>query len=631
VALISLGDLTTAAATTPSDAKTLTSGNSPFSQQATPVAGSDSYLVSTMQPYWWGGAYGTVKVMVRNAQGSVVQLQVPSATPINLYTLWSMVGSRLVIVSQSKVAWWDFAAGTSGVTAWPTGGVDFYGASPDGWLYTTDGTEILDQPSDGSSAYSLGSPFSGNAHPDINLVTVGDSGLVAVNSAGDALVGRAWNAGGFTALPFDTSSYVLDGCDAVVDGVAGCAAHAISGTNSFVLRVPTDGSAGAVYPLGQAVPVRIGVTAAQTLWLADDGHLDSVPAGGSAVTRSTYADPQDFPNLVSALGQVAFTGGSLAHQVLVETTDAAAAPTTLVTPGVSPVHVLQLELTGGRVVFTDNKKDFNAGDLWARSVRGTSSLSIGQPSLLSHGAAEISGLSVAGSVTVTTNPTSSGAGQTHIRWPGHSKTIAADLGIASGGRVLYVTHSRVSYVFDTSTRHVTKIGALGAVAYDFAGSYIAYAKKDGTVWRRRIGSSKAVKLRGATSGVQFIDVVASGDYVGWIVQRTTGNSSGYRNARTMAKAITLPSAYTLQRLTTNGALVTRSASLLTTNWYVRPYHSTSYVKVLSQTYSLDELSDLFYVSSVEPLRSQATVDSGRIAWIDHLGVGHIAPLPSKLR
>jgi hypothetical protein len=131
--------------------------------------------------------------------------------------------------------------------------------------------------------------------------------------------------------------------------------------------------------------------------------------------------------------------------------------------------------------------------------------------------------------------------------------------------------------------------------------------------------------------VQFIDVIASGDYVGWIVQRTNGNSSGYRNARTMAKAVALPSAYTLQRLTTNGALVTRSASVLTTNWYVRPYRSTSYVKVLSQTYSWDELSDLFYLSSVEPLRSQATVDSGRIAWIDHLGVGHIAPLPSKLR
>lgn len=631
VALICLGDVSVAGATTPSGAKTLTSGNTPFSQQAMPVAGSGSYLVATTQPYWWGGAYGTPKVFVRDASGSVMQLQVPSATPIDVYTLWSMVGSRLVIVSQGNVAWWDFAAGTSGVAKFPTGGIDFYGASPDGWLYTTDGTEILDEPASGSAPYSLGSPFDGNAHPKIDSVTVGDTGLVALNTAGDTLVGRTWNATGFTPLPFDSASYLLDGCDAVVGGVAGCAAEATSGTNSFVVRIPTDGSAITVYPLGQAIPEIVGVTATQTLWVADDGHLDSVPAGGSTVTRSTYAEGQDLPSLVSALGQVAFTGGSPAHQVLVQTPDAATTPTTLLTPGVSPVHVAQVELTAGRVVYTDNQKDFAAGDLWSRSVRGTSTLTVGHPSLLSHVASPIFGVSVAGGVTVTTYKASSGSYQVRVRWGSHTKTFAAALGIVSGTRVLYVTRSHVSYVFDTATGHVTKIGALNAVAYDFAGAYIAYAKKDGTVWRRKIGSSKAVKLRGASTGVQFIDVIASGDYVGWVVQRTSGNSSGYRNARTMAKPVNLPSAYTLQRLTTNGALVTRATSLVTMNWFVRPYKSTAYTKVLSQTYSVNELSDLLDVNSVEPLRSQATVDSGRIAWIDHLGVGHIAPLPAKLR
>ena len=631
VALIGFGDLTMAAATTPTGAKALTSGNTPFSQQVMPVAGSGSYLVSTTQPYWWGGAYGTPKVWVRDAQGSVFQLQVPSSTPVDLYTLWSMVGSRLVIVSGGKVAWWDFAAGTSGVASWPTGGIDFYGASPDGWLYTTDGTEILDQPTSGSAAYSLGSPFEGNAHPKIDSVTVGDTGLVAVNSAGDTVVGHGWSASGFTNLPFDSSSYLIDGCDAVVGGFAGCAAEATSGTNSFVLRMPTDGSAPAVYPIGQAVAQEVAVTATQTVWVADDSHLDSVPTGGSTVTRSSYADPADAPSVVSSLGQVAFTGGSRPHQTLALTPDAATTPTTLLTPGVSPVHVAQIELTAGRVVYTDNQKDFNAGDVWSRSVKGTSSVTVGKPSLISRGAPSIFGLSVSGGTTVTTYRTTSGAWQVRVRWSGHTKTFAATLGIVSGTHVLYVTRSNVSYVFDTKTGHVTKIGSLRAAAYDIAGSYIAYAKKDGTVWRRKIGSTKAVKLRGATTGVQFIDVIASGDYVGWIVQRTAGNSSGYRNARTMAKPVNLPSTYTLQRLTTNGALVARATGGLTLSWYVRKYASTAYVKVLSQTYSVNELSDLIDVNSVEPLRSQVTVDSGRIAWIDHLGVGHIAPLPSKLR
>lgn len=631
VALVGLGDLGIAGATTPTGAKTLTSGNTPFSQQVTPVAGSGSYLVATTQPYWWGGPYGTPKVAVRDAQGAVVQLHLPAGTSIDLTSLWSMVGSRLVVASQGKVAWWDVAAGTGGAAALPAGAVDFYGASPDGWLYTTNGTEILDQPSDGSAAYSLGSPFAGNAHPDIDTVTVGDAGLVAVNSAGDAAVGRAWNATGFTTLPFDSTSYLLDTCDAVVGGVAGCDAQAVTGTDSFVLRMPTDGSPAAVYPVGASVPEMVGVTATQTLWLADDGHLDSVPTTSSTSTRSTYSDPADFLNLISAYGEVAFTGGSLAHQHLAETTDAATAPTTLATPGASPVHVADVELTGSRVVYQDNQKDFNAGDVYSRSVRGTSSLAIGKPSLLAHGSAVIAALSVSGGVTATTGQTSSGAWRVHVRWPGHTKTIAGALGIASGTRVFYVAASGVSYVFDTATGHTTRIGALGAVAYDIAGSYVAYAKKDGTVWRRRIGSSKAVKLRGAQTGVQFIDVMASGDYVGWVVQRKSGNSSGYRNAKTMSKAVALPSSYTLQRVTTNGALVTRATTLGAISWYVRPYRSTSYVKVLSQNYSVDEIFDLLAINSVEPLRSQVTVDSGRIAWIDHLGVGHIAPLPSKLR
>ena len=628
---VSVVDLSLATATTPANAVTLTGGNTPFSQQVQPVAGSGSYLVYTTQPYWRDGAYGTAKLFVRDSQGAVAQLQVPSAAPVTVYSLWSMVGSRLVLVSRGHVAWWDLAAGTSGLGTLPASTVDFYGAAPDGWLFTTDGTEILDQPADGSAAVSLGAPFTGNAHPNVDTVTVGDTGLVAINSSGDAMVSRAWNATGFTTLPVDTTRYVVDLCDAVVGGVAGCEAQSTTGTDSFVLRVPTDGSATTVYPLGQDFPEMVGVTATQTLWLGSDGYLNSIPTTGGAATKATYADPDSLPNLISALGQVAFVAGSLQHQRLVETPDAATAPTTLTTPGVSPVHVADIQLTGSRVVYTDNQKDFIASDVWSRSVRGTSSLSIGRPSLLNHGSSFVWAVSVSGGVTVTTLRTTSGVWQVHVRWPGHTKTFAASLGIVSGTRVFYETHSRVAYVFDTATQHVTKIGSLGAVAYDIAGNYIAYAKKDGTVWRRKIGSSKAVKLRGATTGVQFIDVFASGDYVGWIVQLKNSSSSGYRNARTMAKPINLPSTYTLQRITTNGALVTKVTAPLTESWFVRRYGSTSYVKVLSQTYSVNELSNLINANPVEPLLSQATVNSGRIAWIDHLGVAHIAPLPSKLR
>lgn len=627
--VIALSGVASASATVPAHSVALTHGNSPFSYGLNILAGSPSYVVYAKQPAWQPGLFGTQTVVARAQDGTETVLTgTDNVSPFGLADS-VLSGQR----GNSTVVWWDLAQGTHGTATLPSS-ASYLGAAPDGWLYGENG-HVFDQPTSGSAASDLGAPLGTSDELSDSQIQSGAAGFAVQGDS--SIVYRAWSGNSYQPLNFDFTKYQLLGCTSIVANAIGCSATDMNYSSQFVVRIPVDGSAATITTLAdRPYDVRVALTDTMTLWTdIPSKRLFSVPVAGGTTTTSTFGTLQE--QLVSALGVGAFVTGSLAQQRLAFADDATSISSTLPSPGRSPVHAADVELTTNRIAYADNEKDYNAGDIWSRSLSGTGSVTAGAPSLLLATPSTSYGLSVSGSLTTDDIATTKGSAVVVV-WPHHRRSLSgSSSGQASGHRVLYTDSKGNWHLFDIKSGHSTSANIpKGGAA--LAGNYLAYSKSDGSIWRKKIGTHTSVRLKRAlpsNATAYLTKVYAFGDYVGWSQYTAKGILSGFRNARTMAKAISIPSRYQLDRITSNGVVVhhqgTGQTSFRTIAWYVHPYSaaSTKWVQVLTQTYTYEEINAVGEITE-RPVK-QVAVGGGRIAWIDTQGTAHVAPLPAAAR
>ncbi|HTW18961.1 MAG TPA: FlgD immunoglobulin-like domain containing protein, partial [Mycobacteriales bacterium] len=193
----------------------------------------------------------------------------------------------------------------------------------------------------------------------------------------------------------------------------------------------------------------------------------------------------------------------------------------------------------------------------------------------------------------------------------------------SGNRLVYQTSpAGPPVLYDLRTGRATTIA--GAIAAAIWGNYLAYVDADGSVWRRALsGAATPVKLRAAVPVRQRAGLTARvseyGDDVMWQVvaaQPKTVIHEAYRDAATMAPAVSLLGAYAPQAATSDGVLELKDTGTRA-DYYLQHYGSSHRTRVLSvaDTGLLPDAPD------------GVAVDGGLIAWIDGANRARVAPLP----
>ncbi len=622
-----------AATQTPPHSLTLTGGKSPFYDLDLPIVGGAHYLVFSDQPY----PYATQTLRLRTSTGTTSTL---AFDPSSEEEPTSLAGSSLTGaddfestpgVVQNNVEWWNLANGTSGILDLPRPDA-YLGSAPDGILAIGPSGVLQDHPATGQAATKLGTPFPSAPTGAVPVALAADGGVVLSESG--AFVYMSWkHPGTFTGLDVKSAGDTDAFCSSLAAGNAGCGATDSTG-HPLIIRAPVSGGAPVVTRLAKsACPDEVIATASVTAW-GDGclGTIDSVPGTTGSPVSSSKAFIEEGAGLAGAYGQLIAAVSPGGRFALDQVASATATRHRIVTPWRSAVVAANIALSPGRIAYDDDQSA--AVTTWTRVLGGTSAtVTAGSATSLGHPGAgtdiDVGGgahLSISGANTASAGLSHSLSIRSPIRTTTlATKSVAEDVEM-SGNRVVFDTGAGPkSMLYDLRTGALTTIS--GAVSASVWGNYLAIAKADGSVWRQQLGGHHApVELRAPLPAKQrvsfFVQVYSFGDFVAWQLEAAIAtppfqvSHDGYRNARTMAAAQSIPDTYFPRAATSDGLLEQHYAGDQVT-YYLQRYGSTKRVQVLSTPQT----------GLLAGNPNQVAVDGDRIAWVDGTNHARVAPLP----
>ncbi|MDQ1714297.1 MAG: hypothetical protein QOC60_242 [Frankiaceae bacterium] len=452
-----------------------------------------------------------------------------------------LAGSMVVIAHVDLLEWTDLDTGESGTAAFPAG--TFEGATPTGWLLGTGatgdtGAEFVDART--GAVQPIGVPAQWRLAT--GLAHMGPQGVLLVGSGSPSLY-VPYAAPG-TVTPLALNSY----CPSLTTIDAACA----NGTSVTVL--PLSGAGPVTWAVPQSSAVAETVT--RIGWTDYDGRLHTADKDGSHQLVSTT--PIDMQAATS--DAFLFVGGSSAADAgIYRLTDVGATPTLVAPLGAGTLHGRAIAVGPGRVAWIDNASSSSA--VWSQTAgTGSGVLVLGPRLPVAATASAWMGtqalLSTSGRRTVygtfmdlqlfENGRTSTLVHLTSNNWIGSTQL--------SGSRLLF-TRGSVSTVIDVRTRRVLFTGQK-LVSPALFGNYLAYARSDGSVWRKDLATGRLLALQAPVRTGRPTVVVQRGDFVAW----QSGATPIYRNARTLTAPVRLPANEYLVGLTGVGVLTATGAS-----------------------------------------------------------------------
>jgi hypothetical protein len=650
VAAVSLSLVGVAGAAAPKHSVPLTKGKSPFAESLNIIAGSPNAVVYDTGLSWQRGPAANPALKVRSSRGRVRTLAMPKGQTVQTYnSTWSLAGNLLTASGGTvpAVAWWNVTSKAHGQVKIPTG-YQYLAASPTGWLLLNDTTDaVYNVQAKGHHKRSkLGTPFAKATEKSIDGATSGSTG-VAFRSVLGGMAYLKWGTKKFKNLAISEAKDTLYGCSSLAGGALGCYGVPVGKSGEYVFRIPLNGKklVATKVPASGPNPVNVSVSASTTAWTSRNvtGEVSSfysTTAKGHGVAKSKHVKQPGGYNqsgiLTSAFGKFVVVTGTSRSLKLATVSNAKSSPRTAVTAALGIVHAASVSLSSSRVAYTDDQKDYNAGDVWSRNLSGKST---GAATELISTSATSFGLSISGSTTADSEAPNGvpGKAKGHIVVKIGSKvgTIVGSAAQASGTNVLYSNAKGDLSIYDGDTRKSTAADLpTGYTSAYLDGKNIVYVEVDGSVWERGLSSSATPRpLVAAPVGFEGSAMVsASGADVAW---------SEYVNSVDVVKFCVVTSttcnvqsagsSFALAAATTNGILLMKDAQVGKTSsfkytWDLKPYSSKGPHQVLSQTYSSAQLNGS-PVAENSPINAQVAVSGGRIAWIDPTGGAHIASLP----
>jgi hypothetical protein len=647
VAAVSLS-LVGAAAAAPKHSVSLTKGKSPYAQFLNIIAGSPSAVVYETGQSWQRGYAANPALKVKTSSGKVRTLKLPKGQVLLSYQNWSLAKNLLVAYSSSisEVSWWKLTGSSHGQSKIPAG-YELLGASTNGWLLENETTDVVyNQQAGHHKPTRIGTPFASSPEKGVETATSGSTGAAFRGDSG-GLVYLKWGTKKFKTLSFNSAKDTIYECTSLAGGALGCVGAVTGKSGEYILRIPLNGKklvATKVSAKGP-YPTNVSVSSTATAWTSRattgfTSHFYSTSAKGHGVSTSKHVKQPAGYNAsglaTSAFGKFVVVTGTTRSLKLATVTSAASSPKTTVTAALGVVHAASISLSSNRVAYTDNQKDYNAGDVWSRSLSGHST---GSASELIATSATSFGLSISGTTTADSEAIT-GTGKNAkphvaIRIGSRIGTVVGSAAQASGSNVLYSNAKGALEIYNGKTRKSSAASLPSGYGSAFLnGSNIDYVEGDGSVWQRALSSSATPRqLAAAPSGYNgSASISASGADVVW--SEYVNGVSTVRFCVVTSTTCTVQSAgstYQLDAATTNGILLVKyalvsSTSSYTFTWVLKPYSSKKSKKVLSQTYSQAELSSS-PVFANSPINAQVAVANGRVAWIDPGGTAHIASLP----
>lgn len=482
------------------------------------------------------------------------------------------------------VVWYDDG---SGVLQWTnlatsaTGTLpaDWQTQSPDGRVYLVSDdlgkVHIYDQPMGGSAA-DLGILPAAATVGDQILAGPNGAAVVSVDGSGNTVVSYAtYSSPSITALA-GLTAYTGDqfGCSAISSTGVVCADY----TTQTVVRLPLDGGALVATPAGGDIS-SVAATASTTFWVGDEAagsRLHSVPAAGGTVSQVSADVYQVAANDSTAYFDM---GTTVATSGIYSAAAASDTPALYLLAGAATLSPTGVGLTPGRAVWRDDSA--TNMPVWSRSLSSSGgTITAGSTvKLAATGASTYGNTAPSVSATRTLYGTvpSTGNGLGIVLNVGGKNTTLPGRGFVapqlSGTRIVYqgIAHPADSFfghsfLYNLVTKTTTDLtSSLGAKRYStigLFGDYVAYAKPDGSIWRKRLGASTATKLQGAVATGNRLDnarVFVAGDWVAWerFIEHN-GNiteSIGLRNARKMSAIVSLSNLNSLEGITEGGVIV----------------------------------------------------------------------------
>jgi hypothetical protein len=414
------------------------------------------------------------------------------------------------------------------------------------------------------------------------------------------------------------------------------AVAAACGADDAALYVPLNGSAPTTVagePAAEALAGDVVIVSYFINTVAQDDDatdVESFKAGSSttSVSHDWYGGSTQGYAVVSAYGAaVAQTYGDPdqpTSNVQLDSLRSATDFSPLFSPPPSPVTAGAFSLTNGRIAYTADpavaKTSPAVVSVLSRTLTTHAHHVTASPATRpagQHGAEDGTSQLVAASGPTTVFQVGTGA-NAHLRIdsPHHNANLNVDRGwtLVSSNRLLYSRGGRKFRVYDIATGRTTLVlndpnRTTQNVA--LSGHYLSYSTTQAGVYRKNLRTGHTIRLAEPHPKYRFphTAVFASGDWVGWRVQRGAGvgvDDSYLRNVSTMAKPIRLP--HVLNALTSEGAVLNSASSGATTYW-LRGYGG--HTRLLLSTRS--------YVQGPQ-------VQHGVVAWINANGNLKVARL-----
>jgi hypothetical protein len=482
-------------------------------------------------------------------------------------------------IADDTYRWQDLVTGDSGTgsgMAAPFGSPTF---GPHGVLW-------VDMPNDGSGSVHLmqghvedGTVTDLGALPSVNgpyrisiLDTAAEIDVLAFN---DGVIDRVVpGSPTVTVTPPGGLDPLI--CTSATTGAIGC-----YGQNS-VVRIPLDGSARVTTPT-ESKPVTVAVTPSATAWVVPGRStgvvMQSTPATGGAVSTSLL-DVGDFYGVTALIAHgdsFLLVAGTTPNEAGVYSLTDATDPGTLVlSAGPQPVLAANVAVTSGRIAWTSDRTDNEPVDSRPTALSSGGGLGLGSSFEVSPGAGygfptriSASGPRTAFLLRSTSKFDDQGNPLSVIEVADPDGVRAVDT--VEGPSILQLSGNRVLYdrinsnstatplLYDLVHRTKTDLSSLGtdpsSPAVALWGNYLVWAKVDGSIWRRDLGSGVTTGIVGPQPDARPVQLFAWGDWVGWTGDPggTTDYPSEWIDAATEGAPTSLPG--TLLALTSDGALI----------------------------------------------------------------------------
>lgn len=554
------------------------------------------------------------------------------AKPVGGGAAKTVAGPYALISAFGDTAWFDDGSGRMSTnvatSSTPVAVPDQWQVqSPDGGLYlhtAGDGKVHLYDATSTPSTVDMGALPSTATDTDQIIPGPNGAAVTSYDALGHLLINySSYSSPAMTPL---ASLAAYDGSDLQCYRISSTGVGCVDNATGAIIRLPLNGGA----LVSTAQPNSVGdleLTATTTFWISYEGdvtHLHSVPAAGGTISDNANHDVSQLA--VNDTTLYITRGSTVGTAGIYSLTSAADTPTAFLIAGHAGLASTAVSLTAGRAAWADS----SATNLpvWSRSL-STSGGSITAGSTVKLATPNASTFGGAGpSVSATRTAfgfyptTGNGIGlklnsnATNTTVPGR----AFEAPTFSGTRMIFegIAHAADNYtgrtflydlVHKTLTNLSTAVGAKPYTLLGLSGDYVAYAKSDGSIWRKKLGSSTATKLVNALPTGYHLDganVWASGDWVVW--QRDiehNGNFSrslGLRNARAMSAIVTLAATNQLYGVSESGVLL---------------YTGSGLAKLRTWGGTLFTLPD----SLLPP-----SVDGSIVGWVGHDFLPRVSPL-----